>query len=324
MSEMEGKEIILHGGEVDLEILRTYGLKKPRLFETQVAAGLTMATKGPIGLGDLLERRMQVAVAKGDGAKDWRPRPISRQMIEYALADVYHLHDLRRALMEDMQVAGRTEWFEEEVETMLEVPVGKADEDLWKTVRRAWKLANNDEGLRILQALAMWRERAGRKARLAPQLIANDSVLLSLATSKPKTENDLAMFPGLKAGTLRFNKHEILHCIRSQSESEGGPTAALEPLAEWTASTESEMHVVTVQRLMESLVSSRALHLRLDANRLAPWGSLPEFVRADSDAEDDSVLMQGWRREVIGLDLQTIKRQEAGLGWDGQTLVLSQ
>ena len=316
VSEMEGKEIILHGGEIDLQILKRYGLAAPRLFETQVAAGLTLGTKGPIGLGDLLDRRMNVAVAKGDGAKDWRPRPINRQMIEYALADVYHLHDLRETLLADMENVGRTQWFEEEMEAMWEVQEDTPDQDLWKSIRRAWKLAHDEEGLRVLQELAMWRERAARKAGLAPQLIANDNVLLSIATSKPKTEDDLAMFPGLKAGTLRFNKHEILHCMRSRA-GEKSTAAPLVAPAEWTASVESEMQVLTTQRLMESLVLSRALELRLDANRLVPYGLLPEFVRADCDAERDSVIMRGWRRDVIGVDLQAIKRQEAGLGWGG-------
>jgi ribonuclease D len=135
VSEMEGKEVILHGGQLDLQILREYGLQAPRLFETQVAAGLTMATKGPIGLGDLLDQSCNVKVAKGDGAKDWRPRPIPEQMIKYAMSDVEHLHQLRRNLLLKLDTLGRMDWFREETVAFLEPPAPVDDYDLWKKIR---------------------------------------------------------------------------------------------------------------------------------------------------------------------------------------------
>jgi ribonuclease D len=317
VSEMEGKELILHGGQLDLQILREYGLQAPRLFETQVAAGLTMATKGPIGLGALLEHSLEVTVPKGDGAKDWRPRPIPTQMIKYAMADVEHLHQLRRNLMLELETAGRMDWFREEMDTFLE-PVPVVDDfDLWKKIRRAWKLGGCAESLHVLQALTVWRERAGRKARLAPQLIANDNLLVSLANSKPQTEQELAMFPGLKAATVRFNKHELLHCIRGGGDAANRPGTELVPPKEWSASVESEIKVLALTRLFESVVTSRALELGIDASRLGNQSAIAELVRAEDVAEEGgSVLLQGWRRKAVGDDLLELKYQRAGLGWD--------
>jgi ribonuclease D len=163
----------------------------------------------------------------------------------------------------------------------------------------------------------VWRERAGRKARLAPQLIANDNLLVSLANSKPQTEQELMMFPGLKAATVRFNKYEILHCIRAGADERNRSSTKLVPPKHWSASVDAEINVLALTRLFESVVASRASELGVDASRLGDRDAIDELARAESvQAEEQSVMLKGWRRTAVGTDLIELKHRRAGLGWD--------
>src|SRR4051812_46194969 len=93
----EGKELIFHGADYDLRLLRRVGAPRPaRIFDTMIAARLSGLLE--FSYAALMERFFDVKIAKASQKANWARRPLSPQMIEYAINDTHHLTALRDLL----------------------------------------------------------------------------------------------------------------------------------------------------------------------------------------------------------------------------------
>ena len=122
---------ILHAAQQDLEVLgRACGTMPARLFDTQLAACfLGHATPS---LANLVGAELGVQVPKADRLSDWLRRPLSRDQLTYAAADVLHLHDLYERLSSELLDLGRLDWALAECEELRTRPTGPGlPEDAW-------------------------------------------------------------------------------------------------------------------------------------------------------------------------------------------------
>ncbi|MDA3793284.1 MAG: ribonuclease D [Elusimicrobia bacterium] len=87
-------EKIFHAGEYDVLCLsRDYGFDFNNLFDTMTAAKILNVEK--IGLGDIIENEFNIKVPKKYQKADWGRRPLSEEMLEYAMMDTKFLIPLR-------------------------------------------------------------------------------------------------------------------------------------------------------------------------------------------------------------------------------------
>src|SRR2546426_9262389 len=87
---LRGHELILHGADYDLRLLRrTCGFVPRNIFDTMLAARLLGFAE--FSLTRLVNRLLGIHLEKGPQTADWARRPLTERMIAYALNDVRYL-----------------------------------------------------------------------------------------------------------------------------------------------------------------------------------------------------------------------------------------
>ncbi len=110
-------EWIIHAATQDLTCLREVGIAPRLVFDTELAARLLGFPRA--GLGPVVEEVLGIHLAKEHSAADWSTRPLPESWLEYAALDVELLVDLRDALKERLDEAGKAEIARQEFDAEL-------------------------------------------------------------------------------------------------------------------------------------------------------------------------------------------------------------
>src|SRR5438445_7757688 len=107
---LQTKEIVLHGADFDLRLLRrSLNFTARRIFDTVIAARLLGLRE--FSLAALVERYFGIKLAKGSQKANWGRRPLPKRMLEYAINDTHYLLPLADRLEADLRQLDRLEWF---------------------------------------------------------------------------------------------------------------------------------------------------------------------------------------------------------------------
>ena len=179
---LAGKELIFHGGDYDLRLLRADFGFSPRgeVFDTTVAARLLGFER--LGLAALAESLLGVVLSKGAQKFDWSRRPLPEDKIVYAANDTRYLEELSSRLRARLRELGREEWARESCQILVrETARPRPDRD----PDRAWRIKGlrdlDREELNLVRALWHWREREAREADLPPFKILSNGPLIVFA-----------------------------------------------------------------------------------------------------------------------------------------------
>lgn len=101
---------IFHFARFDLAMIQHYlGVKIERVFCTKLAAKLCRTFTGRHGYKDLCRDLIGVEISKQQQTSDWGRADLSEEQLEYAAADVLHLHALREEMITLLQRENRLE-----------------------------------------------------------------------------------------------------------------------------------------------------------------------------------------------------------------------
>ena len=99
---------LFHFARFDLAVIHRYlGITCTPIYCTKIASKLARTFTDRHGLKDLCRDLLGVALSKEQQSSDWGARELSDDQIEYAAADVLHLHRLRERLDEMLAREGR-------------------------------------------------------------------------------------------------------------------------------------------------------------------------------------------------------------------------
>jgi len=170
-------DIWFHGSDYDLMLWkRTFNELPHFVFDTQIAAQLSGSTK--FGLAALLEEHFGIVLEKEAQRADWGKRPLTDEMIEYAINDVWYLLPLADILLERLDALGRRDWFLQSCKANVDSAAnrpGKDPDDAWRI--RGWgKL--RPRGWAYLKEIWKWRDvQAAKVDRPAFKVMANGKLL---------------------------------------------------------------------------------------------------------------------------------------------------
>src|SRR5215468_3982687 len=106
---------VFHAARQDLEIVWTLARLIPHpIFDTQVAA-MVCGFGESVSYVSLVKQITGHTLDKTSRFTDWARRPLSDKQLAYALADVTHLRDIYRRLVEELEATGRVRWLDEEM-----------------------------------------------------------------------------------------------------------------------------------------------------------------------------------------------------------------
>src|SRR6056297_197124 len=181
---------VFHAARQDLEIFWFDGGVFPTpLFDTQVAA-MVCGFGEQVGYETLVKRIAKQPLDKSSRFTDWSRRPLSEAQKAYALADVTHLRLIYEVLSKELDKAGRKAWVEEEIEGLTNPATYEvAPDEAWRRVKTR---TQSPKFLAAAQTLAAFRERYAQQRDVPRSRVFKDDALVELASTRPKTANDLA------------------------------------------------------------------------------------------------------------------------------------
>jgi ribonuclease D len=282
------KEIVLHGADYDLRLLRrALNFIASRIFDTVLAARLLGIRE--FGLAALVKRYFGVELGKGSQKANWGRRPLSARMIEYAINDTHYLLPLAECLESELRKCDRLDWLRQSCRRAIEqaaVERMRDDDELWR-IRGSAALSGCAAA--VLRALWQWREREAEAADRPPFHVLQNHELLNAAVR-------------FASGGVPDYKH---FSSRRRYAFRKAATSALElPESEWPVSRRrrpgSRPSVQTLHRA-EALRQRRdklAKELGLEPSFVAPRSAI-EAIAADRTRAEK--LLVPWQRELLSV-----------------------
>ncbi len=189
-------EVIFHDADYDLRLLdRQYQFRMHHIFDTRIAA--QFLNEPGIGLAALLQKHFQVQLDKQYQRADWSIRPLSAEMIDYAVADTQYLPALRDILREQLILQSRLGWVEEECALVTGVRSGPSPDrmDAFLNVKGARGL--DPRGLAVLREVYRWRETSAAAIDRASFRILGNEALIALAERRPASILEMEQIRGV-------------------------------------------------------------------------------------------------------------------------------
>ncbi|MFD6813851.1 HRDC domain-containing protein [Enteractinococcus coprophilus] len=208
---LAGVEWILHAAIQDLPSLRQAGLWPDQLFDTELAGRLLGYPR--VSLSALLERKLNVSLAKEHSAADWSVRPLTEDMRNYAALDVELLHELREAMIQELQSEHKLEIAYEEFNALLTRPLKPPRKDPWRKTSGIHEITDR-RALAIVRSLWTTREKLAQSRDLPPGKLLNDRTLIAVAKARPRTVPQLMKIPRMRRRAAAKDARRWLQAIQ--------------------------------------------------------------------------------------------------------------
>ncbi len=177
---LQGKELILHGADFDLRILRREAQFTPSaIFDTDLAARLAGVRQ--TGLGALVHRHFGVQLDKASQKADWGQRPLPERLVRYAIADTHYLKPLADILRGELERLGRLDWLHQCCADLIKRSAFNRERDPemeWRV--KGWtNLGRHAQA--VLRELWHWREQEAQATDRPPFHILQNERMVALA-----------------------------------------------------------------------------------------------------------------------------------------------
>lgn len=289
--------VVLHAIENDIEPMDRLGVAMPQVADTAVAAALLSL---PIGLGDLLQAVLDIELDTNKSRyqrADWAHRPLSQGMREYAAGDVLHLPQLWEQLAARLGDAGRTSWYEQELEATIEQ--ARTDTRHWERVKGSGRLEADERS--TLHALWDARETLCRAHDIAPNRLVHDKTLLSLAQDPPSSPDELVhRDPRRSNGPVTEHADALVEALQL------GLDAPPEPRPQSRRWDDDQRNAYDALRKRRTQL---ARSLDLDPGFCCPSRQLRAAVSAEPDDPGEfaaAANLRPWQRDQLGAELWSV------------------
>jgi ribonuclease D len=303
---------VMHAARQDLEILyNIQGSVPVPVFDTQIAA-LLLGYPDQIGYGNLVKETLGVSLEKKHTRADWSLRPLSKDQVQYAADDVVYLVSVYQQLLEKLKGLQRLEWLNGDFERLTSTDLYLNDpEKAWLKVKGGKRLKGTS--LSVLQTFAAWREKTAQQKNIPKGWLMRDDVLIDLARLQPDSISALGKIRGIGEGLVKRNGDYLLGLVEDGKKKQPQPLADREFRNRLSPSQDALVDV------MMAVVRISAENNSLNPAVLATRKHLEKLLAG----ETDSSLMQGWRKKLIGDQLQALLDGELDLAVKDGELVLS-
>ncbi|GAB2501956.1 ribonuclease D [Nocardiopsis aegyptia] len=309
---LDGAEVVLHAAHQDLPCLSEVNLRPARLFDTELAGRLLGYQR--VGLGFMVERLLNLRLAKEHSAVDWSQRPLPEDWLRYAALDVEILIELRDALETELAESGKLEWAREEFAAVLAAPPKEPRADPWRRTSGIHRV-RNQRSLAAVRELWYERDRIAQERDVSPGRVLPDAAIVEAASTMPRTTAELA---GIRQYGIKLARRYLTTWIKAINRARDMEQAELPrpnapgdgppPVNRWAdrapeAARRLEAARATVTGIAEDVVMPTENLLLPDSVRRLAW-SPPETVDHESVAE--FLRERGAREWQIGLTAEPL------------------
>jgi len=297
---------VLHGSDYDIRLLKKdLGCGVRNVFDTMVAAQLT--GREQYGLAALLEESFSVSLNKKHQRADWSVRPLTEDLLAYAVLDTAWLLQLKELLEEDLSRLGRLSWAEEEFRLLEEIEPQPAKELSALNVKGARRLEPRQQVL--LQGLLEIREKAAEELDRPPFKVLSNQVLLAWAENPPLSRKNILATRGASKRILAHLADDLLASLAGPVQDVELPRGRRESFAPMTGEERKRL------QLLKEVRAGMEEKLSLPPGLLVNSATLEKMARMEVGEALDFIAsgLKDWQREVAGEELaRVLNDQSAG------------
>lgn len=297
---------VFHASRQDLEIFYIEGGVIPQpLFDTQVAA-MVAGFGEQVGYETLVRKIANANLDKSSRFTDWSRRPLSDAQKTYALGDVTHLRMIYEHLEEALEKSGRRGWVEEEIGVLLDPSTYVVEPpEAWKRVKTR---TNSGKFLAIVQSLAEFRETYAQTKNVPRNRVIKDDALLELASTKPKSVQDLSRSRLL---LREARKGDIADGILAAVQK--GIDTPADSVPKPDRSRDKLQVNPALADLLRVLLKAKSEKLGVAQKLVATSADLDEIAAGQRDGR----ALKGWRKTAFGEDALRLCDGKLGLRANG-------
>ena len=305
---------IFHSGSQDIDILyHELGVMPTPLFDTQMAAAL-MGFPLQVGYGPLVQALCDVRLAKADSYTDWSRRPLTTNQLKYALDDVVYLPKMYRHMEHTLAKQGRGSWLDADFARLADPAKYDNDPmDMWRKVKRVASLSHGQ--MAVAQELAAWREREAMERNIPRKWVIPDEALVEIARKSPKSIDRLMEVRGLNTKLTTKTARKVLEAVKRGREKDPKDYPCLPKRPSGSPEVDGAVD------LLASVVEVRAKENGVAVPVLASRDDLARLVHGH---KGDCELMQGWRYEMVGRELEAIMEGKLAVYVEGGRLCVGE
>ena len=194
LEALSGHELIMHGADYDLRLLRKHHEFVPSaIFDTMLAARLLGLRQ--FSLSHLVQTYLGVKLEKGPQKANWAVRPLTERMERYARNDTHYLKPLADQLKADLQAKSRLEWHRESCARLIADSVQPRAVD----ADSVWRLRGSHllgrPALAVLRELWRWRETEAVASNKPPFFVLSHDSLVAIAAAAALARPVHPLFP---------------------------------------------------------------------------------------------------------------------------------
>jgi ribonuclease D len=291
------KLFIFHSCKEDLDVLLACSQKLPsRVFDTQVAAAFL--GYGPsLGYAALVEKLCAETVSKDQTLTDWLARPLTDAQKQYAAKDVSYLQSLYDHLKHQLDLTGKTPWFEDEMNALLTAKLQPVNAgELYKEISGAWQLYPSELG--VLRELATWRYMTAIAEDRPQNFIIREEFLAELSRKRPQIERELAQIDIPPQQKSRYGA-AILQCIqKGMSCSVNDQPCRIKRIIDFP---EYKADFKKIKQIIDSAAVRNNLPVELLGSRKLINQYLQWTYDGKVDYQEKPKLICGWRNILLNL-----------------------
>lgn len=285
---LEGRELILHGADYDLRLLRrTFGFIPHQIFDTMWAARLLGYAN--FGLTDLVAKELGIQLEKGPQKMNWAQRPLPERMQRYARNDTRYLRPLSEILRAQLAQKNRLSWMEQICARLIE----ETSQPRVTNPDAIWRIKGSDRlspaALAVLRELWAWREKEAIARNKPPYFVLSHEKLVLLSATASTGRPIHSLLPP------HFSPERQSRLVAAVDRALRQPPSAHPDIRRnvGTRLTYQEQHRFNELR---KLRDQRSADLQIDPTLIASRSTLVNLAK-NWEANLDSLLP--WQRQLL-------------------------
>ncbi len=287
--EFRRREIIMHGADYDLRLLKAGpGFVPETIFDTMLAARILGHER--FGLADLVQHFMGVTLEKGSQKANWAQRPLTEKMSQYACNDVLYLKPIADALRALMIAKGRLGWHAQQCAQLIVDNSQFAAPD----ADRIWRIKGSNHlpppVLAVLRELWHWREGEARRRSRPPFFVIPHDTLLQIACVAGQGGNFHDLLPRRISDQRRQGIIDAIH--RGGQQPPASHPRPIPPAPRLRLTGPQAQRLAQLQRHRDA----RAADLAIDPTLIASRAMMLEMV-----TENHLAHLLPWQQDLMAM-----------------------
>lgn len=183
---------VFHAPDQDFEIFyNIFDILPKNVFDTQTAAGVIGLDRG-MGYSRLCKTLLNITIDKTMQKANWLERPLTNELIDYAIKDVEYLIPLHRQLSGTIEARNLWDTYNSRIKKLLEIDYYKFDP---RKILKKINLENRSNRFKnnLLEFISL-REEHAREMNMPRLFCASNDHLVRLCEKLPITTEEVSHF----------------------------------------------------------------------------------------------------------------------------------